>query len=311
METKKQESRRALGRDRMIPLDQIVATGETQSREGPLRQETVDEYVEGYKRGDKFPPIKLMRDDDDGVYRTFDGYHRIAAAKAAGLTEILADIFRGSLDEAILAAAGANATHGLPRTHADRRKAVRMVLSVPRFKKMSNRAIAAEALVSDKLVAEIRKEIGEAAGPREGADGKVRKPPTKKAKEETPPATAEFPQLRPAAQVITVPVTEEPRAERTIYPRVEPAPSEPVIVRPLEYTPAPEPIEDGDDEDDGPGPHELMESLTEAIWAVVDRHVHDDPHWPEEARWRVSGVLSGLASKYAEEWPFEKGRKAS
>jgi len=44
------------------------------------------------------------------------------AAKQAGVTELLAEVHEGDIDDAILYAAGANAHHGVQRTDEDKRK---------------------------------------------------------------------------------------------------------------------------------------------------------------------------------------------
>lgn len=56
------------------------------------------------------------------------GWHRVAGAEQAGLTEIEADVQPGTKRDALLYSAGANATHGLRRSNADKRRSVRLLL---------------------------------------------------------------------------------------------------------------------------------------------------------------------------------------
>jgi hypothetical protein len=60
-----------------------------------------------------------------------DGHHTLAAYRLAGRKTIPARLTSGTKDDAILYAAGANATHGLRRTQDDKRKAVLTLLGHP------------------------------------------------------------------------------------------------------------------------------------------------------------------------------------
>ena len=85
-----------------------------------------------------------------------DGFHRVNAALNAGLTEIAADVRQGTLDDAKWHAAGANATHGLRRTNADKRKSVGLALSTERGRASSDRGIAEQCGVGAPLVGSVR-----------------------------------------------------------------------------------------------------------------------------------------------------------
>ena len=69
---------------------------------------------------------------------------------------ILAEVREGTRRDAILAAAAANATHGLRRTNADKRRAVLTLLRDPEWVKWSDRKIGAGRSVDHKTVAAIR-----------------------------------------------------------------------------------------------------------------------------------------------------------
>lgn len=99
----------------------------------------------------------------EGVYWLADGFHRLAAASGAGLTEIPVIIHPGVRRDALLYAIGANATHGKPRTNADKRRAVETLLSDAEWSGRSDRWIAETAKVSDKTVTKIRFEVRKSA----------------------------------------------------------------------------------------------------------------------------------------------------
>ena len=62
----------------------------------------------------------------------------------------------GSLRDTILHSAGANATHGLRRSNADKRRAVLLLLEDEEWSRWSNSEIARRCVVSDKTVASLR-----------------------------------------------------------------------------------------------------------------------------------------------------------
>jgi ParB/Sulfiredoxin domain len=110
----------------MVNLDQIPAGTVAQARV-KIRNDVVRHYaaamVEQHKEGGvRFPPVVLFTDGQD--YWLADGWHRVLAARRAGLSEIAADVRPGTERVALLCSVSANSGHGLPRTNADKRKAV-------------------------------------------------------------------------------------------------------------------------------------------------------------------------------------------
>jgi hypothetical protein len=88
----------------------------------------------------------------------WDGYHRIHAYKNKGRSEIPARVKPGTLREAVLASTAANAKQlALPRTRADKRKAVETLLADPEWGQWSDREIGKQARVDHKTVAAIRR----------------------------------------------------------------------------------------------------------------------------------------------------------
>lgn len=79
----------------------------------------VAEYAAAMVEGAIFPPIVMFFDGN--AYWPGDGFHRIEATKRNNVSNILADVRRGTRRHAVLYAAGVNASHGLQRTQADMR----------------------------------------------------------------------------------------------------------------------------------------------------------------------------------------------
>ena len=178
-----------------IKLDDIRIDGGTQSR-AKINVEVVDEYAEiGVQ---KMPPVCVCF--DGAHYWLTDGFHRWHAAKKNGDKTIQANIIHELIDDAIKHAAAANTIHGQRRTNADKRKAVHMLLSHPKWSKMSDRAIAEHCVVGHPLVAEIRAQLEElpveklvsapetpkSAPKRIGKDGKSRVAPKSKIPDTAP-----------------------------------------------------------------------------------------------------------------------------
>jgi ParB-like chromosome segregation protein Spo0J len=127
------------------------------------------EYAEMFKKGKKLPPVVVF--GKGGTYYLADGFHRVEAAKNAGKQEIDADIRRGERKDALKFALSANTEHGVRRTNADKRNAVRMALA--EFPDYSNNRIGDELCrVSDDLVAGVRREVQAEAAAEAAAKAK-------------------------------------------------------------------------------------------------------------------------------------------
>jgi hypothetical protein len=96
---------------------------------------------------------------DGEHYFLADGFHRLAAARVAGLEEIPVEVRQGTKRDAILHAVGANAAHGLPRTNQDKRWSVEMLLNDPEWRQWSSNAIAKACQVSHQLVDDVRRSL--------------------------------------------------------------------------------------------------------------------------------------------------------
>jgi hypothetical protein len=191
---------------------------------------TVEEYAEAMESGSSaFPPVRVFRLPDTRLVPV-DGWHRIGAAKRLRAQKMYAKIRPGSWADAVEAAAASNTRHGLKRTNADKRKAVQILLELPKWAEASNGEIARHCRVSDHLVADVRASFSR------GSDNPLE---TLEPDSGDPPRFQE-PELRRGADGKTYDVSRmgaaaerarqrepiEPPAERT-WPKPEPVYSEP------------------------------------------------------------------------------------
>lgn len=144
-----------------IDITRIKTDGGTQMRDG-LNQERVNEYAEEMaevRSWGKFPHVVVFYDGTN--YWLADGFHRVAAAARMPLIvpTVLAEVNAGTRRDAILYAAGANASHGLPRTAADKRRAIETLLRDEEWSKWSDREIGRRCAVSRTTVGTVRAEL--------------------------------------------------------------------------------------------------------------------------------------------------------
>lgn len=97
-----------------VPISDIVFADDINIRQ-ELRQDAVDRYAEIL---DDLPPIQIWQ--PNGKMLLVDGWHRIAAAKKIGRSEIEAEVHKGDRTEAMVAAILANTAHGVPLSMAER-----------------------------------------------------------------------------------------------------------------------------------------------------------------------------------------------
>ena len=159
-----------------IALAAIVNDGGTQMRAG-IDTATVLEYEEAIKAASgawPFPAVVVYH--DGAKYWLADGFHRVNAAHRAGLTSVPAEVRAGTRRDAILHAAGANASHGLRRTNEDKRRAVEVLLRDEEWSQWSDGAIAKACGVSDRFVGDLSKKLTpkrSESKTRKGADGRT------------------------------------------------------------------------------------------------------------------------------------------
>ena len=139
-----------------MKLADIRIDGGTQSRE-KMNEFTITDYTEAYLNGAVFPPLEVFYDGID--YYLVDGFHRYFMYQRANVKEAEVKILKGTLRDAQFYSLGVNDDHGLRRSNADKRKAVRIALDDLEWQDLSDNQIAKACKVSNTFVANIKKEL--------------------------------------------------------------------------------------------------------------------------------------------------------
>jgi len=139
-----------------LKIEKIELDKELQSRAG-MNEEVVQEYMHILLGGTQMPPVTVFHDGKK--YHLADGWHRFSGHKAAGFTEIEANIIEGTRRDAILYSVGANDDHGLRRSNEDKRRSVTILLDDFEWSEWSDSEIARACKVSSVFVNKIRKLI--------------------------------------------------------------------------------------------------------------------------------------------------------
>jgi hypothetical protein len=118
-----------------------------------MNWETISEYCAFFRGGETPPPLEVF--EVEGELVVVDGFHRLEAGRRAGVVTLPVKIVgKGSMADAQRHALGTNQKPGLPRTRADKRRAVKMALDL--YDGQSNRQIAKHVGVSHVFVANVR-----------------------------------------------------------------------------------------------------------------------------------------------------------
>jgi hypothetical protein len=137
-----------------LHIDSIRIDGGTQSR-ASINEATVAEYAEAMADpATVFPPVIAYFDGRE--YWLADGFHRLAAWRQIGRTDIPAEIRQGDRRAAILHSVAANSAHGLRRTNDDKRRAVLTLLEDAEWSQWSDREIARRCAVHHEMVGKLR-----------------------------------------------------------------------------------------------------------------------------------------------------------
>ena len=164
----------------MVPLDSLVEDAGTQVR-ATTDDGVVDDYAEALANGARFPPIIVVRTNMGDILA--DGFHRAAAYRKLGRTEIEAEVHKGTVEDAIWLALGANHRHGQRLSSSDKRRAIE--IAYRRWPQLSQRRITAQIGCSQPYVSEIHgqlKATHELPETGVGADGRRRPARRKRAR---------------------------------------------------------------------------------------------------------------------------------
>lgn len=175
MPSKKLQSQSLGSSIQPVEITKIRRDGGTQPR-AQLYEEVVAEYAEDMRQGAEFPPVTIFFDGEE--YWLADGFHRVSAKEATGEKEVISEVHSGTQRDAVLYATGANATHGLRRTNADKRRSVERLLRDLEWRRWSDSAISKQCGVSHSFVGKMRNELGfkesnDPSGLRIGIDKRV------------------------------------------------------------------------------------------------------------------------------------------
>jgi DNA (cytosine-5)-methyltransferase 1 len=140
-----------------LSIAEIRRDGGTQPRE-KLDLNHIATLKEAIEDGAELDPVIVFYDGSD--YWLADGFHRCKASEESGLEDIPVVIHQGIRRDAILYSVGANAEHkaAKPRSRADKRRAVTMLLNDPEWSKWSDREIARQCKVSNFFVSKLRRD---------------------------------------------------------------------------------------------------------------------------------------------------------
>ena len=137
---------------RNLATELLVLDSRLQCRQ-EVPQAILDEYREAWKNQVKFPPIKVFQVADE--FLVVDGFCRVMAATAASKSRVPCEVHQGAFSDALRAACGANASHGLRRTNADKKRAA--TIAIQNFPDLSSREIAEVCGVSHAYIQSMRK----------------------------------------------------------------------------------------------------------------------------------------------------------
>lgn len=136
-----------------LALSFLRTDGGTQPR-AALRQDWVEEFAGDMEGGAEFPSVVAFYDGTD--HWLADGFHRVAAARQVGWTNIEVDVRQGTQRDAILFSVSANSTHGQRRTNEDKRRAVLTLLNDTEWSGWSDREIGRRCGVTHPFVSSLR-----------------------------------------------------------------------------------------------------------------------------------------------------------
>lgn len=177
-----------------IDIRTILIDARLQCR-AAVNKEVVEEYAASMKDGEKFPPLSLVR-VDKATYLV-DGFTRFHAYATIDMKKVDVKIVDGTWEDAVKAACGANALHGLRRSASDRRKAVEIAMKS--FPKLSPTEVSKVCSVSRSFSYKVFEDVKVAQEKRAKAASKAAKEPEVVAVEPKPEATKKASRPKKAA----------------------------------------------------------------------------------------------------------------
>lgn len=139
--------------EKRLSIDKIKCSKDIQPRV-EMDANAVAEYAERIEAGDDLPKVVVYYDGT--TYWLTEGFHRLAAYKKLGRKQVDCIVINGTKADAQWHAIRSNRGHGLPRSNADKARAVGMAFVHPEGRDKSDRAIADLLGVSPTMVAKYR-----------------------------------------------------------------------------------------------------------------------------------------------------------
>lgn len=122
-----------------------------------MRKEVVTEYAQLYKQDKRALPQIILFTDDGRRFLLADGAHRLAAQVSNGVKTVVAEVHKGTYEDALAFALKANERHGIRRSREDKRECIYQ--AIKQWPTISNAAIAERCAVDDKTVKSVRDEM--------------------------------------------------------------------------------------------------------------------------------------------------------
>lgn len=156
------------GKEMTLRIDQIQLTDYCQMRV-QLDQIAVANYTEEVRErlednqdsheSSCLGRLKVCYDPREKKYYLFDGFHRIAAYRAAGLNHVECLVWEGDLNTAQLLSFQANLDHGVPLSQEDKRKKLACALAHPDLQGMRNIDLARQIGLTSATIGRLREKM--------------------------------------------------------------------------------------------------------------------------------------------------------
>lgn len=171
---------------------QDIDLGRSPKVRSQMRDDVIAEYAAIYRKDKKLLPPIVLFTNDGRSFLLADGAHRLAAQRVNGYKTVVADVRKGSAEDALAFALTANERHGIRRSREDKRQCIFMAIQM--WPTISNLQIAERCSVDDHTVKSVRDEMekNKDVKPepvRKSADG--RQQPAEKPKEAKTAASSE------------------------------------------------------------------------------------------------------------------------
>ena len=138
-----------------IPISSITLDHEIQSR-CQIHDDVVAKYAAAMRQGEEFPPVIVFY--NGATFWLADGFHRLRAKEVIGDLEILADVWQGGHQDAVLRAIEVNLKSELKLTEADVDKNIYKLIGHPEWKFWSDKEIANLCGTDEKHIYQLREQ---------------------------------------------------------------------------------------------------------------------------------------------------------